>query len=76
MLVRFDYRREGAGHDGGDVLRCGRRDGGQPSRWQRPLHGSRSFVDFYEDGEDDCEESLDAWEADYRAQMASGRLMD
>jgi len=41
---------------------------------QRPLHGSRSFLDFDDDDGDDCEESLEAWEADYRAEMVAAGL--
>ena len=79
MLVRFDHRREelgmlaeafavwaGATEEDGITLR----------QWlqQRPLHGSRSFLDFHDDDADDCEESLEDWKAQYRAEMAAAEL--
>jgi len=79
MLVRFDHRREGRGmmaeafavwagatEENAITLR----------RWmeQRPLHGSRSFLDFHDDG-DDCEEDLEDWERDYRGEMAAAGLV-
>ena len=80
MLVRYDHRREGRGmmaelfavwagatEEDGITLRQWRQ--------QRPLHGSRSFLDFHDDDEDDCGEGLDAWEAQYRAQMAAAGLL-
>ena len=40
---------------------------------QRPhQHGSHNFLGFHE--EDECEGSLEEWEADYRAEMAAAGL--
>jgi hypothetical protein len=57
------------------VGRCdgGRRDHVQAVMEQRPLYGGRNFVGFHEEGEDDCEESLEVW-AGYRAEMAAAGL--
>jgi hypothetical protein len=79
MLVRFDHRGAertmmaevfavwaGATEEDAIMLR----------RWmeQRPPHGSRNFLDFDDEGGDDCGESFENWEAQYRAEMAAAGL--
>ena len=77
MMVRFDHRREERGMLAeAFAVRAGatEEDAITLRQRQRPLHGSRSFLDFNEDDGDDCGESLAEWEA-YHAEMAAGLLV-
>lgn len=70
LRIRFDYRRNErspthevcavwAGATESDMFTY--------KEWmERRPSGLRNFLGFHEDGEDDCEGSLEAWDADYQ----------